>query len=109
MKNWYMDWLFGAIAGVVDDENASVGERFAAFEEAVKIMKRIGYMPKDDYDPFTGKGLPGTTTAPRTLSGTNLTVPTPPGQGTVTRAPPAALSYTPEEEAAALRKFGVIQ
>jgi hypothetical protein len=102
---------FAAIAGVVEDENASIGQRLAAFEEAVKIMKRIGYMPKDDYDPFTGKGLVGQRTggAPRTLSGTNLTVPTPPGQGTVTRAPPAALSYTPEEADAALRKFGVIQ
>lgn len=101
--------LIKELSGAVGDPTKTVADRLAAFEEFTNVMRRVAYLPDDGYDPFTGRGSTGTTTAPRTLSGTNLTVPTPPGQGTVTRAPPPALSYTPEEADAALRKFGVIQ
>lgn len=91
---------FDSLAGVVNNENASIGERLAAFEEAVKIMTRIGYMPKDGYDPFKGKGLVGSSAGVGTQATgrRNLGVSTPatPGQGTVIRPP----TFTPPAAAA---------
>jgi hypothetical protein len=102
---------FSRLSGDMANPEKTVGERLAAGEQFINLMTRLGQMPDDGYKPFEDKGLPGQRTggAPRTLSGTNLTVPTPPGQGTVTRAPPAALNYTPEEAAAALKLYGVVQ
>lgn len=101
--------LIDRLSGDIKDPAKTVADRLAAFEEFTNVMRRVAYLPDDGYDPFTGRGSAGTTAAPRTLSGTNLTVPTPPGQGTVTRAPPAALTYTPEDAAAALKRYGVTQ
>jgi hypothetical protein len=102
---------FAEYVGDIKNPNLTIADRLAAFEKFIDLQKRIGFMPKDGYEPFKGKGLPGRPTggAPRILSGQPApTVPVAPatGQGTV-RAPTPA--YTPEEEAAALRKFGVIQ